>query len=49
MNCVWHSKGGVVKLSLEYLVMVEVRIQNILLFLCDLFQVNNQEKIIVVL
>lgn len=48
INCVWHLKGGVVNLSLEYLVPVEVCIQNVLLFLFDLFHLH-QEKIIIVL
>lgn len=39
INCVWHLKGGVVKLSLEYLVLVEVCIQNVLLYRFDLFQI----------
>lgn len=41
INCVWHLKSGVVNLSLEYLVVVEVWIQNILLFLFDLFQLKK--------
>lgn len=44
INWVWHLKGGVVNLSLEYLVLVEVCIQNVLLFLFDLFQVNKKKK-----
>lgn len=44
INCVWHLKGGVVNLSLEYLVLVEVCIQNTLLFPFDLFQVNKKRK-----
>ncbi len=37
INFVWHLKGGVVNLSLEYLVLVEVCIQNTSFFLFDLF------------
>lgn len=36
INCVWHLKGGVVKLSLEYLILVEVCMQNVLLMLFDI-------------
>lgn len=43
INCVWLLRSGVVNLSLEYLVLVEVCIQNILLFLFDLFQPNKKK------
>ena len=45
VNCVWHLKGGVVNLLLEYLVLVEVCIQNVLLFYFDLFQFTIKEKL----
>ena len=43
INCVWHSKGGIVNFSLEYLVLVEMCTHNIL-FVCGLLQVKKEKK-----